>query len=47
MGAFLGQGLTLKAFEEPIPSAQDMADRPAIADFRRVPYFVVMDWQKQ
>ncbi|MBE9604022.1 class I SAM-dependent methyltransferase [Acetobacteraceae bacterium H6797] len=43
MSLFLGQGLILRHFDEPLPQggAPDKADR-----YRRVPYFHIMEWQK-
>jgi SAM-dependent methyltransferase len=43
MSALLGQGLVLRHFEEPLPRGGDPA-RAAL--FRRVPWFVVMEWRK-
>jgi len=43
MQAFLGQGLRLTHFDEPQP---DGGDRAWIADQRRVPWFLVMEWRK-
>lgn len=43
MGWFLGQGLALTHFDEPAPTGGD----PAKADgYRRVPFYVVMEWRK-
>ena len=39
----LAEGLRLTFFDEPLPSAQD---DPRAAKFARVPWFVVMEWQK-
>jgi len=47
MKAFLSQQLTLKSYEEPLPSAQDVRDHPNVKDYLRVPVFVVMEWQKE
>jgi SAM-dependent methyltransferase len=44
MAAFLDQGLTLRCFEEPEPVGGD-PDRAA--RYRRAPWFVVMEWEKQ
>ena len=43
MAAYLAAGLVLRAFEEPMPIG---ADSEATAAFRRVPWFVVMAWEK-
>ncbi len=43
MSAFLDAGLALRAFEEPLPVG---ADPEASAAFCRVPWFVVMAWEK-
>jgi SAM-dependent methyltransferase len=43
MSLLLAQGLTLRYFSEPAPSGGD----PATAErFARVPYFLVMEWEK-
>jgi SAM-dependent methyltransferase len=43
MSLFLGQGLVLRHFDEPAPAGGD----PQKAErYRRVPYFVIMEWQK-
>lgn len=44
MSLFLGQGLQLRAFLEPMPTADAAA--PAIERHHRVPYFVLMEWAK-
>jgi SAM-dependent methyltransferase len=43
MSALLGQGLVLRHFEEPLPRGGDPA-RTVL--FRRVPWFLVMEWRK-
>lgn len=43
MSLLLGQGLVLRLFEEPMPQGGD-PDRGA--RYRRVPWFLVMEWQK-
>jgi len=43
MSHLLGQGLVLRHFEEPMPLGGD-PDRAA--RYRRVPWFVLMEWQK-
>lgn len=43
MALLLGQGLVLRTFEEPAPAGGD-PDR--MEDYRRVPFFLVMEWQK-
>ncbi|MBR0872743.1 class I SAM-dependent methyltransferase [Bradyrhizobium tropiciagri] len=43
MTALLEQGLQLTFFAEPAPVSGDEAHQ---ADFRRVPWFVVMEWQR-
>jgi hypothetical protein len=45
MSALLGHGLALRFFEEPVPTSGDDPDRATI--YRRVPWFVVMEWKKQ
>lgn len=44
MTLFLGQGLELRSFLEPMPSND--ADPAARERHRRVPYFVLMEWRK-
>ncbi|MEM8664457.1 MAG: class I SAM-dependent methyltransferase [Pseudomonadota bacterium] len=49
MHAFLAAGLTLTHFDEPEPeSASELAggDAERAARYRRVPWFVLMEWQK-
>lgn len=43
MALLLGQGLVLRHFEEPMPRGGDPA-RAAL--FRRVPWFLLMEWRK-
>jgi SAM-dependent methyltransferase len=43
MALLLGQGLVLRYFDEPAPVG---ADPERAADYRRVPFFLVMEWQK-
>ncbi len=42
--ALLGAGLVLTHFDEPAPSAETPASRAA--NYRRVPWFLVMEWMK-
>ena len=44
MHALLSAGLVLTDFDEPVPSAEAPAARAA--SYRRVPWFLVMAWQK-
>lgn len=44
MGALLKAGLRLTYFDEPAPSSQ--APEPKATDYRRVPWFHVMEWMK-
>jgi hypothetical protein len=44
MQAFLGAGLTLAWFDEPSPARDAPPARAAF--YRRVPYFLVMEWRK-
>jgi SAM-dependent methyltransferase len=44
--AFLGAGLVLEQFEEPVPSPEVMAALPAMADYPRMPHFCAMAWRK-
>lgn len=43
MAAFLANGLSLRFFAEPEPVSGEPA---RLTDFRRVPWFVVMEWQR-
>ncbi|MET7245733.1 class I SAM-dependent methyltransferase [Methylobacterium sp. EM32] len=43
MTLLLGQGLALRHFDEPAPQGGDPAK---VARYRRVPWFVVMEWEK-
>jgi len=43
MTAFLGAGLILRAFEEPVPKG---GDPERAAAYRRVPWFTLMAWEK-
>ncbi|AWN52959.1 class I SAM-dependent methyltransferase [Methylobacterium sp. 17Sr1-1] len=43
MSLLLGQGLALRHFDEPAPQGGDPAK---VARYRRVPWFVVMEWEK-
>jgi SAM-dependent methyltransferase len=43
MQAFLGEGLILAHFDEPLPHD---GDRQWRADYARMPWFVVMEWRK-
>jgi hypothetical protein len=44
MSLLLDQGLQLRHFSEPMPVAA--ADPAKAAWHRRVPYFLIMEWQK-
>ncbi len=46
MAAFLGAGLVLRAFEEPHPTPEAIAQVPALRDQNRVPFFYVAAWEK-
>lgn len=46
MKAFLGQGLRLLYFDEPVPSEEAVRERPDLIDIVRVPGFLVMVWEK-
>jgi SAM-dependent methyltransferase len=46
MQAYLNAGLTLLAFEEPIPDDQSLRDDSQFEDWFRVPLFNVMRWEK-
>ena len=43
MAAFLGAGLMLSHFDEPVPVG---GDPQRAAWFTRIPYFIVMEWEK-
>lgn len=43
MQAFLSQGLTLIHFDEPVPEG---GDPKWIEDYKRMPWFLVMEWRK-
>jgi SAM-dependent methyltransferase len=43
MSLLLGAGLQLRHFDEPLPHGGDAGQRD---DFRRVPSFLIMDWEK-
>lgn len=46
MQAYLGAGLTLRAFLEPVPDTDDLREDADFEDWYRVPLFTVMKWQK-
>jgi SAM-dependent methyltransferase len=46
MEAFLGCGLILKEYLEPVPSSEQIAQNPDLEYERRVPYVVAMLWEK-
>jgi SAM-dependent methyltransferase len=46
MGAFLGAGLLLEKFVEPLPEDESLRDDPYCEDWFRVPEFVAMRWRK-
>lgn len=46
MKSFLGSGLVLREFEEPVPSDEMIERFPNLATERRVPLFVAMHWEK-
>ncbi|HXH60117.1 MAG TPA: class I SAM-dependent methyltransferase, partial [Fimbriimonadaceae bacterium] len=46
LNAFLRERLVLRQVEEPLPSVEDIAVRPDIADYLRIAYFLVMEWRK-
>ena len=43
--AFIGAGLTLEHFDEPMPKGGVIAKYPAMQDFRRLPHFCTMVWR--
>ncbi len=43
MALLLDQGLVLRHFDEPVPTGGDPG---RVARYRRVPYFLIMEWQK-
>ena len=46
MEAFLGSGLILERFLEPLPEDESLRDDPDMEDNFRIPEFVVMRWRK-
>lgn len=46
MDAYLGAGLTLRSFVEPVPETDALKDDPRFEDWYRVPLFTVMRWEK-
>lgn len=46
MEAFLGAGLRLRAFLEPMPRDDSLREDPRFEDWYRLPNFVVMRWEK-
>lgn len=46
MEAFLGAGLRLTEFLEPMPEDDSLRDDPRFEDWYRLPNFVVMAWEK-
>jgi SAM-dependent methyltransferase len=47
MQAYLGAGLALRDFLEPVPQDDGLRDDPEFEDWYRIPQFTVMKWQKQ
>ncbi len=47
MEAYLGAGLMLRAFEEPVPDDGALRAHYAFEDWFRVPLFTVMRWEKE
>jgi 2-polyprenyl-3-methyl-5-hydroxy-6-metoxy-1,4-benzoquinol methylase len=47
MQAYLGAGLTLREFLEPVPQDDSLRDDTEFEDWYRIPQFTVMKWQKQ
>jgi SAM-dependent methyltransferase len=46
MQAYLGAGLVLREFLEPVPTDESLRDDPEFEDWFRVPFFTVMRWDK-
>ncbi|MDX2110216.1 MAG: class I SAM-dependent methyltransferase [Verrucomicrobiota bacterium] len=46
MKAFLGCGLVLEFFDEPVPTAEQLSFAPSLDDSSKKPDFVVMRWRK-
>ena len=46
LDAYLGAGLMLRRFLEPVPEDLSLRDDPRFEDWFRVPNFDVMLWQK-
>lgn len=47
MDAFLGNGLELRRFIEPCPTTEQIAEAPNLAVQLKMPFLVVMQWQKR
>jgi SAM-dependent methyltransferase len=47
MQAYLGAGLELRAFVEPVPADDSLRADPYFEDWYRVPEFTVMAWEKR
>jgi len=47
MQAYLGAGLELRAFVEPVPADDSLRKDPYFEDWYRVPEFTVMAWEKR
>lgn len=46
MRAYLGAGLTLREFLEPVPTDESLREDEEFEDWFRVPFFTVMRWDK-
>jgi SAM-dependent methyltransferase len=45
--AFLGAGLVLEHFDEPVPTPEAIKASPGLGDFRRMPHFCTMVWRRR
>ncbi|MFI5355886.1 MAG: class I SAM-dependent methyltransferase [Opitutales bacterium] len=46
MQAFLGAGLILEHYDEPVPTPEVLARHPRMSDYLRLPHFCTMAWRK-
>jgi len=46
MRAFIGAGLALEHFDEPMPKPEVLAAHPGMQDYRRIPHFCTMVWRR-
>lgn len=46
LNAFIGQGLRLEKFLEPLPTDESVKLVPRLAEYQRIPFMVIMTWSK-